>query len=129
MVSVVSPTRPRQEHFPSDVLIGAAAGWMIRHYVFEIHQIKHISSGSQGELQRSSGSGLSFPTDVTSTRETVLISDNPRIALALLARSLVVNKSPDSGLLEGSYLLERVMAAGNAGSSRGIFNLGSSIRC
>jgi ABC-type proline/glycine betaine transport system substrate-binding protein len=32
-----------QEHFPSDVLIGAVTGWMIGRYVFEKHQVKHIS--------------------------------------------------------------------------------------
>jgi hypothetical protein len=36
----VSLTRvPGQEYFPSDVLVGAAAGWLIGHYVFEKHQV------------------------------------------------------------------------------------------
>jgi membrane-associated phospholipid phosphatase len=26
-----------QEHFPSDVLIGSAAGWLIGHYVYRHH--------------------------------------------------------------------------------------------
>jgi membrane-associated phospholipid phosphatase len=30
-----------QEHFPTDVLVGGAAGWLIGHYVFEKHQLRH----------------------------------------------------------------------------------------
>ena len=34
----VSATRVMgQEHFPSDVLLGAASGWLIGHYVFRAH--------------------------------------------------------------------------------------------
>lgn len=32
-----------QEHFPTDVLVGGAAGWLIGHYVFEKHQPSHIT--------------------------------------------------------------------------------------
>jgi len=36
--SAVSVTRVLgQEHFPSDVLIGSAAGWLIGHYVYRAH--------------------------------------------------------------------------------------------
>ena len=28
-----------QEHFPTDVLVGGAAGWLIGHSVFEKHQL------------------------------------------------------------------------------------------
>jgi membrane-associated phospholipid phosphatase len=31
-----------QEHFPTDVLVGGAAGWLIGHYVFEKHQTRHV---------------------------------------------------------------------------------------
>lgn len=31
-----------QEHFPTDVLVGGAAGWLIGHYVFEKHQVRHV---------------------------------------------------------------------------------------
>jgi membrane-associated phospholipid phosphatase len=31
-----------QEHFPTDVLVGGAAGWLIGHYVFEKHQSRHV---------------------------------------------------------------------------------------
>ena len=31
-----------QEHFPTDVLVGGAAGWLIGHYVFEKHQLRHF---------------------------------------------------------------------------------------
>jgi membrane-associated phospholipid phosphatase len=31
-----------QEHFPTDVLVGGAAGWLIGHYVFEKHQPRHV---------------------------------------------------------------------------------------
>jgi hypothetical protein len=31
-----------QEHFPTDVLVGGAAGWLIGHYVFEKHQLRHV---------------------------------------------------------------------------------------
>ena len=39
-----------QEHFPTDVLVGAAAGWLIGHYVFTTHS--HFHPGKS--LQRSS---------------------------------------------------------------------------
>jgi membrane-associated phospholipid phosphatase len=40
--SAVSVTRVLgQEHFPSDVFVGAVAGWLIGHYVFEKHQPHH----------------------------------------------------------------------------------------
>jgi membrane-associated phospholipid phosphatase len=48
IASGVSLTRVLgQEHFPSDVLIGAVTGWMIGHYVFEKHQVKHISKSKR----------------------------------------------------------------------------------
>jgi PAP2 superfamily len=31
-----------QEHFPTDVLVGGAAGWLIGHYVFEKHGLRHV---------------------------------------------------------------------------------------
>ena len=31
-----------QEHFPTDVLVGGAAGWLIGHYVFEKRQLRHV---------------------------------------------------------------------------------------
>jgi membrane-associated phospholipid phosphatase len=31
-----------QEHFPTDVLVGGAAGWLIGHYVFEKHRLHHV---------------------------------------------------------------------------------------
>lgn len=40
VASGVSLTRVLgQEHFPTDVLVGAAAGWLIGHYVFEKHHV------------------------------------------------------------------------------------------
>jgi membrane-associated phospholipid phosphatase len=30
-----------REHFPTDVLVGAAAGWLIGHYVFTKHSNFH----------------------------------------------------------------------------------------
>jgi len=30
-----------QEHFPTDVLVGSAAGWLIGHYVSKKHQLHH----------------------------------------------------------------------------------------
>jgi len=33
-----------QQHFPGDVLAGAAAGWLVGHYVFRAHH--------RGELKR-----------------------------------------------------------------------------
>jgi hypothetical protein len=42
LASSVSLTRVLgQEHFPSDVLVGGAAGWLIGHYVFEKHHAHH----------------------------------------------------------------------------------------
>jgi membrane-associated phospholipid phosphatase len=31
-----------QQHFPSDVLVGSAVGWMIGHYVYKRHHRRHI---------------------------------------------------------------------------------------
>jgi PAP2 superfamily len=40
VASSVSLTRVLgQEHFPTDVLVGGAAGWLIGHYVFEKHHV------------------------------------------------------------------------------------------
>lgn len=36
-----------QEHFPTDVLVGGAAGWLIGHYVFEKHQVRRIKKTLQ----------------------------------------------------------------------------------
>jgi membrane-associated phospholipid phosphatase len=36
-----------QEHFPTDVLVGGAAGWLIGHYVFEKHQLRHVKPALQ----------------------------------------------------------------------------------
>jgi len=39
MAAGVSVTRVLgQEHFPSDVLVGSAAGWLVGHYVYRRHQ-------------------------------------------------------------------------------------------
>jgi membrane-associated phospholipid phosphatase len=38
-----------QEHFPTDVLVGGAAGWLIGHYVFEKH---HLPLPAIGRRQR-----------------------------------------------------------------------------
>jgi membrane-associated phospholipid phosphatase len=55
-----------QEHFPSDVLVGGAAGWLIGHYVFEKHQTHHVThrlqlKHSDGRQCRDYCSGLSAP--------------------------------------------------------------------
>jgi membrane-associated phospholipid phosphatase len=39
-----------QEHFPTDVLVGGAAGWLIGHYVFEKRHIKPTVRGLQKNL-------------------------------------------------------------------------------
>ena len=36
-----------QEHFPTDVLVGGAAGWLIGHYVFEKHSLRHAKKTLQ----------------------------------------------------------------------------------
>jgi membrane-associated phospholipid phosphatase len=33
-----------QQHFPSDVLVGSAFGWMIGHYVYKKHHRWHDES-------------------------------------------------------------------------------------
>jgi membrane-associated phospholipid phosphatase len=38
-----------QEHFPTDVLVGGAAGWLIGHYVFEKHQLRHVKKTLRGK--------------------------------------------------------------------------------
>jgi membrane-associated phospholipid phosphatase len=38
-----------QEHFPTDVLAGGAAGWLIGHYVFEKHQFRHVKKTLRGK--------------------------------------------------------------------------------
>jgi membrane-associated phospholipid phosphatase len=43
-----------QEHFPTDVLVGGAAGWLIGHYVFEKRHLRHLKrapGGNSGFLQ------------------------------------------------------------------------------
>ncbi|MDP9050889.1 MAG: phosphatase PAP2 family protein [Acidobacteriota bacterium] len=43
----VSVTRVlRQQHFLTDVLIGAAGGWLIGHYVFRAHHHREIAQPS-----------------------------------------------------------------------------------
>jgi hypothetical protein len=43
IASGVSLTRVLgQEHFPSDVLVGATVGWLIGHYVFDKHQLRPL---------------------------------------------------------------------------------------
>jgi len=41
-----------QEHFPTDVLVGSTAGWLIGHYVFEKHSRSRRSRSLSGELAR-----------------------------------------------------------------------------
>jgi membrane-associated phospholipid phosphatase len=36
-----------QEHFPSDVLLGATGGWLIGHYVFRAHHHLPLQSASK----------------------------------------------------------------------------------
>jgi len=36
-----------QEHFPSDVLVGSAAGWLVGHYVFRKHHNKSLDEDDQ----------------------------------------------------------------------------------
>jgi membrane-associated phospholipid phosphatase len=51
MASGVSVTRVLgQEHFPTDVLIGGAAGWLIGHYVSERHQLRHVKKKRQEKV-------------------------------------------------------------------------------
>jgi membrane-associated phospholipid phosphatase len=53
IASGVSLTRVLgQEHFPSDVLVGAAAGWLIGHYVFEKHQIHRVARARRAKVGR-----------------------------------------------------------------------------
>jgi membrane-associated phospholipid phosphatase len=54
MASGISLTRVLgQEHFPSDVLVGGAAGWLIGHYVVRKHQRHHAAKS----LRTTPGSG------------------------------------------------------------------------
>ena len=32
-----------QEHFPTDVLVGSAAGWLVGHYVFKKHSLRRLA--------------------------------------------------------------------------------------
>jgi membrane-associated phospholipid phosphatase len=51
VASGVSLTRVLgQEHFPTDVLVGGAAGWLIGHYVFEKHHAYHATRALQASL-------------------------------------------------------------------------------
>jgi membrane-associated phospholipid phosphatase len=60
MASGVSVTRVLgQEHFPTDVLIGGAAGWLIGHYVFEKHQLRHVKKKRQEKVTTPSGGDTS----------------------------------------------------------------------
>jgi len=63
IASGVSVTRVLgQEHFPSDVLVGAAAGWLIGHYVFEKHHVHHVSHALQAKLSRRTVGGSETET-------------------------------------------------------------------
>jgi len=56
VASGVSLTRVLgQEHFPTDVLIGGVAGWLIGHYVFEEHQLGHVKKKRQKKVMTPSG--------------------------------------------------------------------------
>ncbi len=51
VASGVSLTRVLgQEHFPTDVLLGGVAGWLIGHYVFEKHQVHHATHAPRAKL-------------------------------------------------------------------------------
>ncbi len=39
-----------QEHFPTDVLVGGAAGWLIGHYVFKKHSIHPLTKTAHGKF-------------------------------------------------------------------------------
>jgi membrane-associated phospholipid phosphatase len=39
-----------QEHFPTDVLVGGAAGWLIGHYVFKKHRLRPLTNKAGGKL-------------------------------------------------------------------------------
>jgi membrane-associated phospholipid phosphatase len=52
VASSVSVTRVLgQEHFPSDVLVGGVAGWLIGHYVFEKHHPHHETKAGTKALR------------------------------------------------------------------------------
>jgi membrane-associated phospholipid phosphatase len=39
-----------QEHFPTDVLVGGAAGWLIGHYVFKKHAVHPLTKTAHGKF-------------------------------------------------------------------------------
>jgi membrane-associated phospholipid phosphatase len=39
-----------QEHFPTDVLVGSAGGWLIGHYVFKKHQLRPLTNTPRGKF-------------------------------------------------------------------------------
>jgi membrane-associated phospholipid phosphatase len=39
-----------QEHFPTDVLVGGAAGWLIGHYVFKKHSLHPLTNTARGKF-------------------------------------------------------------------------------
>jgi membrane-associated phospholipid phosphatase len=39
-----------QEHFPTDVLVGGAAGWLIGHYVFKKHSARPLTKTAHGKF-------------------------------------------------------------------------------
>jgi membrane-associated phospholipid phosphatase len=56
LASSVSLTRVLgQEHFPTDVVVGGAAGWLIGHYVFEKHQLRHVKKKRQDKVMSPPG--------------------------------------------------------------------------
>jgi membrane-associated phospholipid phosphatase len=40
-----------QEHFPSDVLVGSAAGWLVGHYVYRHYHHEEITRRERKSLQ------------------------------------------------------------------------------
>jgi membrane-associated phospholipid phosphatase len=39
-----------QEHFPTDVLVGGAAGWLVGHYVFKKHPLRPSTNTARGKF-------------------------------------------------------------------------------
>jgi membrane-associated phospholipid phosphatase len=39
-----------QEHFPTDVLVGGAAGWLVGHYVFKKHPLHPLTKTAHGKF-------------------------------------------------------------------------------
>src|SRR5207249_2933402 len=56
-----------EQHFPSDVLIGSAAGWLIGHYVYRAHHDYTLNPSDTKPMPRDMGAPRTHPAPPSTT--------------------------------------------------------------